>query len=157
MIEIRRATREDLPGLISLYEQLEDMGTSRSEAEFSAEDIRLTGEMYARLAQYPDYKIYVAQAGDEIVGTLGLLIMDSVPNGIPSGIVENVVVERAWRGRGVGRQLLQFAIDKCRSKGCYELTLSSRLANHDAHRFYESVGLRKKGYTFAIETLPGRE
>jgi GNAT superfamily N-acetyltransferase len=82
--------------------------------------------------------------------------MDSVPNGIPSGILENLVVERAWRGEGVGRQLLQFAIDVCRSKCCFELSMSSRLGNEDAHRFYESVGLRKKGYTFAVKTAPDR-
>lgn len=151
MIEIRQANSEDLRALISLYEQLEDMGTSWAKVRFSPEDVRLSGEMFARLAEYPDYKIYLAQVGDKIVGTMALLIMDSVPNGIPSGILENLVVDRSWRGRGVGRQLMQFAIDLCRSKGCFELRLSSRLENEDAHRFYESLGLGKRGHTFAVK------
>ena len=154
MIEIRQADKKDLPALIALYEQLEDMGANSATGQFTPEDVQLSGKMLARLADYPDYGVYVAQTGDKIVGTMALLIMDSVPNGIPSGILENLVVERGWRREGIGRQLLQFAIDLCRAKGCYKLSLSSRLENEDAHRFYESVGLRKKGYIFAVKTKP---
>lgn len=125
MIEIRRATSEDLPALISLYEQLEDMGKVWSGAKFSPIDIRLSREVFTQLAHYQDYEIYIAQAGDKIGGTLGLLVMASVPNGIPSAIVENLLVDRTFRRNGVGRKLMQFAIDRCRSLGCYELTLSS--------------------------------
>ncbi len=153
MIQIRQATSEDLPALIFLYEQLEDMGPIWSEARFSAEDIKLSGEAFSRLAQYPDCKVYVAQAGEELVGTFTLLIMDSVANGIPSGIVENLVVARPWRRSGVGQQMMKFAIDLCRSKGCFELTVSSRLDNEAAHRFYAAVGLVKKGYIFGLNTL----
>lgn len=152
MIEIRQATPEDLPALISLYEQLEDMGAAWSEVNFSPEDTHLSQQIFERLAHYPDYKVYVAQIGNKIVGTIGLLMMDSVPNGIPTGFVENLVVNRAWRRKGVGRQLMQFAIEICRSKNCFELALFSRLGNEDAHRFYESLGLRKKGYTFTVKT-----
>lgn len=154
MIQIRQATSEDLPALISLYEQLEDMGTAWSEVRFSAEDIRLSGQVFSRLAQYPDYRVYVAQAGKELVGTLALVILDSVSNGVPSGVVENLVVARPWRRSGVGQQLIQFAIDQCRAKGCFELSVSSRLDNEAAHRFYASLGLAKKGYTFSLRTLP---
>ena len=78
MIEIRRATSEDLPALISLYEQLEDMGKVWSGAKFSPIDIRLSREVFTQLAHYQDYEIYIAQAGDKIGGTLGLLVMASV-------------------------------------------------------------------------------
>lgn len=151
-IEIRQAKSEDLAALILLYEQLEDRGANWATGQFTPEDVQLSGEMLARLADYPDYKVYVAQMGDKIVGTMALLVMDSVPNGIPSGFLENLVVDRASRRRGVGRELMQFAMDVCRSKGCFELSLSSRLENEDAHRFYEAVGLHKKGYTFAVKT-----
>lgn len=154
MITIRQATRDDLPALVSLYEQLEDMGPIWSDARFSSEDLNLSREAFSRLAQYPDYHIYVAQVGEELVGTVALLIMDSVANGIPSGVVESLVVARPWRGKGVGRQLMTFAIDHCRTKGCFELTVKSRLENAAAHRFYESVGLRRRAFTFAIKTVP---
>ncbi|MEA3439752.1 MAG: GNAT family N-acetyltransferase [Chloroflexota bacterium] len=154
MIEIRQATSEDLAALISLYEQLEDMGAAWSDVKFSTKDKMLSQKVLAHLKDYPDYNVYVAEADGKIVGTLALFIIDSVPNGIPSAIVENVVVSRTWRRKGVGRQLMQFAIDQSRSKGCYEITLSSRMNNEAAHRFYKSLGLREKGYTFALKTLP---
>lgn len=151
MIKIREATRQDLPALISLYEQLEDIGDTRSNVKFPPEAIRQSQEIFTRLAHYPDYKVYLAQADDEIVGTFALLIMDSVPNGIPSGIIENLVVARPWRRKGIGRQLMQVAIQICKSKDCYNLLLASQLDNADAHRFYEALGLRKNGYAFALK------
>jgi GNAT superfamily N-acetyltransferase len=154
MIEIRQAANEDFIVLISLYEQLEDMGDVWCDVEFSPKDKMLSQEMFGNLNDYPDYNVYVAEVEGEIVGTLALLIIDSIPNGIPSAIVENVVVDRIWRRKGVGRQLMQFAIDQSRFKGCYEISLSSRMDNETAHRFYGSLGLQKKGYTFALKTLP---
>lgn len=153
MTEIRQATSDDLSDLISLYEQLEDMGTDWSDITFSQNDEMLSEKAFARMRDYPDYKVYVAEVNDEVVGTLALLILDSAPNGIPTAFVENIVVERSWRHKGIGRQLMQFAIDQSRSKGCFEITLFSRMKNETAHRFYEALGMQKKAYTFALKTL----
>lgn len=130
------------------------MDTVWSDVKFSPEDKMLSEKALTHLTDYPDYHVYLAEADNKIVGTLALCILYSVPNGIPSAIVENVVVARTWRRQGVGRQLMQFAIDQSRRKGCFEITLSSRMNNEAAHRFYESLGLCKKGYTFALKTLP---
>ena len=82
------------------------------------------------------------------VGTFALLVMDSVAHGIPSAILEDMVVDRDWRGRGIGKGMMAFAVKICRDKGCRKLMLSSNLQRHAAHKFYESLGLRKHGYSF---------
>jgi GNAT superfamily N-acetyltransferase len=54
-----------------------------------------------------------------------------------------------------GQQMMQFAMHCCREKGCYKVVLSSNIKREAAHRFYESLGFQKHGYSFIVE--PTRE
>ena len=95
---------------------------------------------------------YVAMLGGSIVGTFALLIMDNLAHmGAPSGVLEDVVVHRDWRGKGVGKQMVQFAMDRCGERGCYKLALSSNLKRKAAHRFYDDLGFQRHGYSFVVQ------
>ena len=144
-VEIREATAQDLPAILSLYAQA-DMGNGKILATEQAKRI------FQRIQSYPDYRIYVATVGEKIVGTFALLVMDNLAHvGAPSGIVEDVVVQTGWQGKGVGKKMMQFAMDRCRKRGCYKLALSSNIKRAAAHRFYESLGFKKHGYSFVVE------
>ena len=143
-LEIRSATEADLPSILALYVEVEDDGRV-----LSIEEAR---SVFARMKSYPDYKVYVAMLGGSIVGTFELLIMDNLAHmGAPSGVVEDVVVHRDWRGKGVGKQMVQFAMDRCRERGGYKLALSSNLKREAAHRFYDGLGFQRHGYSFVVE------
>jgi len=78
--------------------------------------------------------------------------------GAPSGIVEDVVVHKDWQGRGIGKQMMQFAMDRCKESRCYKLALSSNMNREVAHSFYEKLGFQKHGYSFMVEfTKEGKE
>ena len=95
-IQIRAATDADLPSILALYVQVEDDGRI-----LPIEEAR---SIFARIHRYPDYEVYVATLGGSIVGTFALLIMDDLAHmGAPSGVVEDVVVQRDWQRKGVGR------------------------------------------------------
>ena len=141
-LEIRAATEADLPSILALYVEVEDHGRVLS--------IEQARSIYARMRSYPDYTVYVATLGESIVGTFALLIMDNLM-GAPSGVVEDVVVQGYWRGKGVGKQMMRFAMDRCRERGCYKLALSSNLKREAAHRFYDGLGFRRHGYSFVME------
>lgn len=146
-IEIRPAAPADLPALLTLYAELE--------TEASPADLAQAERVFARMQQYPNYTVYVAVAEGVIVGTFALLIMDNLAHhGTPSGIVEDVAVQAAQQGQGIGKHMLRFAMDQCRRAGCYKLTLSSNLARERAHQFYENLGFQKHGYSFVV-TLAG--
>lgn len=143
--EIRPATRADLADVLRLYAQPElDDGAVLPIA--AAETI------LARMRRYPDYHLYVAISAGRIVGTFALLIMDNLGHlGAPSGVMEDVAVDPAHQGLGIGREMVEYAIEICRQKGCYKLALSANLNRKQAHAFYESLGLARHGYSFRID------
>jgi len=143
-LEIRAATEADLPSILALYVEVEDDGRV-----LSIEEAR---SIFARVKTYPDYKVYVAVSGGSVIGTFELLIMDNLAHmGAPSGVLEDVVVHKDWRGKGVGKQMMQFARGRCRERGCYKLALSSNLKREAAHRFYDALGFQRHGYSFVVE------
>jgi len=143
-VQIRAATEADLPSILALYVEVEDDGRVVS--------IEKARSILARMKSYPDYKVYVAILGGSIVGTFEVLIMDNLAHmGAPSGVVEDFVVDRDWRGKGVGKQMMRFAMDRCRERGCYKLALSSNLKREAAHRFYDGLGFQRHGYSFVVE------
>lgn len=143
-VSCRVATKDDIHGVLRLYAQSDlDNGKvlSLSEAERHLE----------RIAGYPDYKIYVAFCGTQLVGTFALLIMDNLAHmGAPSAIIEDVAVDPEWQGRGVGKQMMKYAFRICGEKGCYKAVLSTNLSRNRAHAFYESLDFEQHGYSYRI-------
>lgn len=146
-VDIREATERDLPAILSLYAQ---PGMDNGEVL----PIEQARRILARIGTYPNYTVYVATSAGKVVGTFALLIMDNLAHmGAPSGIVEHVDVHRSWQGKGIGKQMMWFAMDRCREAGCYKLALSTNLKREAAHRFYESLGFRRHGYSYLVEVV----
>ncbi len=144
MTHIRRATESDLSAIIRLHDQLDPGEPRIPDAD--------AGRIFARINSYPDYGIYVAESDGRIAGTFGLLVMDKLAhNGKPSGLVEDVVVDETLRGLGIGREMMRFAMEYCRARGCYKLALSSNLKRVEAHGFYETLGFRRHGFSYVVE------
>jgi len=141
---IRKASQQDLGAILALYAEPDiDAG--------HVLDLSGAQRIYERMQRYPNYATYVAVLEGKVVGTFSLLIMDNLAHmGAPSGVVEDVVVHSRWRGRGVGRRMMRFAMERCREAGCYKLALSSNRKRADAHRFYESLGFVQHGYSFIV-------
>ncbi|MDE3166302.1 MAG: GNAT family N-acetyltransferase [Acidobacteriota bacterium] len=147
-IEIRDALDPDLPGILRvLAESGIDGGESFTLAEARAH--------LARLRESPGFHLFAAIVDGEVAGTYSLLIMQKLgKRGTPAGVVEDVAVLPALQGRGIGRAMMAHAIEQCRRAGCYKLALSSNLRREPAHRFYESLGFERHGYSFAIDVRP---
>jgi ribosomal protein S18 acetylase RimI-like enzyme len=143
-LSIREAVRGDLPAILALYAQPElDDGKTLPLADAE--------RLFARLAQYPDYRLYVAEADGAIVGSYALLIMDNLEHlGAPAAVIEAVAVAPAMQGRGVGRALMRHALTLAGQKGCYKAALSSNLKRQRAHAFYEALGFERHGYSFRV-------
>jgi GNAT superfamily N-acetyltransferase len=142
---IREANAEDLQGVLRVYSEAgldtgENLGLAESEA------------ILKRIEQYPNYKVFVAETEGQIAGTFALLIMDNLAHrGARSGLVEDVGVLPSFQGKGIGKEMMQFAMNRCKEHGCYKMALSSNEARTDAHKFYESLGFARHGFSYRVE------
>ena len=143
-MEIRDAREEDLAGVLRV---LADSGIDGG-LSFTAVEAQ---EHLARIRQWPNFRLLAVLAGGEVVGTYTLVIMDKLgKRGTPAGVVEDVAVLPGSQGHGIGRAMMEHAIAECRKAGCYKLALSSNVKRGPAHRFYESLGFERHGYSFAV-------
>jgi ribosomal protein S18 acetylase RimI-like enzyme len=142
-VSCRVATKADLPAVLRLYAQPDLDGKALSLPE--------AGRLLDRIAQYPDYNLYVAVRGEQVVGTFALLIMHNLGHwGTPSAVIEDVAVDPDCQGQGIGKHMMQHALRICGDKGCYKAVLSSNLKRERAHAFYESLGFERHGYSFRV-------
>ena len=148
---IRPAAPADLHMVLELYAQPElDAGVVLP--------VETATQLLERFADYPDYTLYVAERGGDIVGTFALLVMHNLGHlGAPSAIVEDVAVAPTSQGQGIGKAMMQFALDLCRNKGCYKLMLSSNAKREHAHAFYESLGFERHGFSFRVNLSQATE
>lgn len=70
--------------------------------------------------------VFGAYRGSKIVGTCTLNVCANLSwSGRPYGIVENIIVTKDERGKGIGKSLLLFARWAAESKNCYKVALST--------------------------------
>ena len=86
--------------------------------------------------------IFMAEENNEILGTLTLVI-----NKIPTGEkiwIEDVVVDKSARGKGVGLKLLQFSIAYAKSQGIKNINLTSSPDRVAANNLYQKLGFLRR-------------
>ncbi len=88
----------------------------------------------------PDRSVLVAERRGQIIGTLDLLVVANLTHDAQSwAVVDNVVVDAACRRSGVGRALMEEAVDRASRAGCYKIELLSHESRLGAHAFYRSL------------------
>jgi ribosomal protein S18 acetylase RimI-like enzyme len=82
--------------------------------------------------------LFLARLGSDIVGALTLALYP-LPTGLKAWI-DDVVVDAAARGRGVGEALSVAALDEAQRRGAKEVDLTSRPEREAANRLYQRLG-----------------
>src|SRR5262249_4870476 len=94
-------------------------------AQLSSSATAPTDDELERIAASPATRLLVAFDDDgTVLGTLTLAVF-RIPTGVRAWI-EDVVVDEAARGRGVGRALTQRALDLADAEGARTVELTSR-------------------------------
>ena len=104
-------------------------------------EITFTPEMLQAAVADPSTHQFAAVEDGHIVGTASLCVSHS-PTGRKGGI-EDVVVGSAFRGRHIGRMLMEHIIDYARKNlAPIQLHLTSRPFRTNANRLYQAVGFQ---------------
>jgi ribosomal protein S18 acetylase RimI-like enzyme len=78
----------------------------------------------------------------EIIGMLSLVIL-KIPTGSKAWI-EDVVVDTKARGKGLGKALMDYALEKARKLGVKSIDLTSRPSREGANLLYQSLGYKTR-------------
>jgi len=95
-----------------------------------------------RIRQDDRHAVYAAQLpGGEIVGWVHLFLHETVETE-PRAEVGGLVIDEAFRRRGLGRLLMRCAEEWALGKGCRLVSLRSNVVRKEAHLFYKRLGYR---------------
>ncbi len=149
-LSIVDAERSDIGTLISLYTAagLDTRGPHDEAVARSAWD-----RMHLAV---PGVRVFIAHRAGIAVGTYTFFVLPLLAHaGAPEAIVEDVAVHPEAQGQGIGRALMEHAMQLAREAGCYKLALSSNQRREQAHAFYERLGFARHGVSFVV-TLENR-
>ena len=130
-MEIVQIQKNDLPDLSQLHEELSDMKSNFSKIEAN----------FALMIKNDYYHLIGAKIDNRLVGSLmGILCLDLVGECRPFMIIENVIVSKDYRNKGIGKALLNEIEMIAKKLNCYYIFFVSGDNRKEAHRLYESVG-----------------
>ena len=104
-------------------------------------------ERYQKMLSDPLVAYQAAALDGEMIGFVSLRLGGNLVQG-PGAIVDELIVDEKYRGRGVGRALLRWALERARREGCQWVQANSNHHRLEAHRFYQRQGFRDEGKCF---------
>jgi GNAT superfamily N-acetyltransferase len=145
-ILIRKATKSDLPAIGKL---LEDLTNAMDVTE--GIDIEIAIKTCERLLNDASSHILVAAIEGTPVGLINFTIRQTILHRSPSALIDELVVAEEYQGKGVGKQLVLAALEKCRQLGCCEVEVSTEKTNLKARKFYKRCGFEDRGMLFEAD------
>src|SRR5438034_4738852 len=139
-MHVRFAALDDAPAICTIYNQGIDDRVATLETELrDAEERRRW--LASRGTRYP---VVVAEAGGQVIGWASLNPFN--PRRAYDHVADfSVYVERGWRGKGVGRRLLERLIALARQLGYHKMVLAAFPSNTPGMALYERVGFATVG------------
>jgi ribosomal protein S18 acetylase RimI-like enzyme len=129
---VRLATEEDAGDVARLMTGFRDWQGRKEPSDASIE------QSVRRLIRDPNTEYLLG--GDPPAGVLQLRFRHSVWTGTDDAHLEDLFVDESMRGSGLGRALVEAALERARRRGCARIELDANEANEPALRLYRSVG-----------------
>lgn len=101
-------------------------------------------------AEAKGFRISVMDNGVE-VGRAYIYVMQNDLHDQPFGLMEDVYVDTACRGRGIGSELVGRVIEVAKEANCYKLIATSRSSRLKVHELYQRLGFTQHGIEFRID------
>ena len=147
-LTFRLAMESDLPEIMRLIKS--DLLTRESERSMDPmPDCYL--QAFRAIDASPDNELIVACLEDAVVGCLQITYIHYLANyGRLRATIEAVRVDSRLRSRGIGSEMMRWAIERAHSRKCIIVQLTSDKRREDAHRFYRRLGFSQSHEGFKI-------
>ena len=136
---IRRARASDSPAIDALYVELTGDNA-----------VRVLPERIDSVHSDARTCLLVAEVDGYVCGTAHVSLCSDVMYGSqPFAVVENIVVARGARARGIGKRLMAHVESFCLDQDCSKIMLLSSASRVEAHAFFEKAGFagdKKRGF-----------
>ncbi len=137
-VSFQQARIDDLPKIVRMLAD-DFLGSQRERFEDPLpESYR---EAFREIEADPNNELIVAELEGEIVGTMQLTFTPSISfQGGKRCTAESVRVDKKYRGQGIGHEMMLWAIERAKERGCISIQLTTNSERTDAHRFYSNLG-----------------
>ena len=132
MVEYGELLENELLSLLELYRQLEPNDEIINE---------ITAKNIWEIIKTQNIKYFIAKDNGKIVASCYICIVPNLTrNGRSIGFIENVITDKEYKGKGIGKNIMENAIKYAKDQNCYKVILQSGNKRIDAHKFYEILG-----------------
>jgi ribosomal protein S18 acetylase RimI-like enzyme len=140
-VKIRAARSSDVATIVAMLAD-DALGRGRERIENPLPPSYL--QAFEKVERDPNIQLMVAEGEDgEVAGCLQLCILPGLSSqGASRALIEDVRVASRCRSRGIGEQLVQWAIAEAQVKGCKLVELLTHNTRVDAQRFYKRLGFQ---------------
>jgi ribosomal protein S18 acetylase RimI-like enzyme len=141
-ITIRRARRDDVGIIVAMLAD-DRLGSARERLEEPLPQSYFVA--FEKVDRDPNIQLVVAVDGEgAVVGCLQLCILPGLSSqGASRALIEDVRVAAQCRSRGIGEQMVQWAMTEARARDCRLVELLTHNTRVDAQRFYERLGFQR--------------
>lgn len=129
--QIRMAGSQDVPAMANLLAELFSIEKD-FHIDFQKQQHGLQLLMGSRNAA-----LFVAESNGQLIGMCTVQILISTAQGGKVGLIEDLIVTKSWRGKSVGRSLLETVKNWARARGLTRLQLLADKHNQRALNFYQ--------------------
>ncbi len=155
MHTVRRAEGRDIPEILRLLVQVNMVHHNGRPDLFKGPTTKYTEAELAQILQNDDTPVFICADDQGRVLGHGFCILQRFGGQLMTEhdtlYVDDICVDEAARGMGVGRAIYDYIVDYARSLGCYNVTLNVWTCNPGAKAFYEKLGL--KPYRVSMEQI----
>jgi ribosomal protein S18 acetylase RimI-like enzyme len=137
----RPAWRDDVAEIVAMLAD-DPLGRGRERVEDPLAQAYFSA--FEKIDADKNIQLMVAEAADgSVVGCLQLCILPGLSSqGASRGLIEDVRVATRCRGQRIGEQMVRWAIDEARARGCKVVELLTHHTRVDAQRFYVRLGFQ---------------
>jgi len=149
-LTFRRAASDDLPAIVGMLAD-DPIGSGRESVGTLLDPSY--AEAFSAIDRDPNQLLAVVDRDGRVIGVLQLSFIPGLTRrGMWRGQIEGVRVAAGERGGGIGRAMIEWAIEECRQRGCGMVQLTSDKRRAGAHGFYEALGFRAthEGYKLSL-------
>lgn len=150
MTTFRDATEADLPAIVAMLAD-DHLGAQREDTSVPLHPGYLAA--FRAIDASPDQRLIVAERDGEVVGTMQLSFLPGLSRkGAWRGQVEAVRIAAPHRSKGLGAEMMRWAVETCRARGCGSVQLTTDKSRKAAHRFYDRLGFKAshEGYKLSL-------